>query len=267
MRQAGGADMKKTFLKSEKPIFTVMTQAKDPQRIKELIDKSTPLGAEAFGMQFERLKPEYKNRKVYKELFSYSEKPVYATNYRGDENEGKSDETLAEELLELSKCGAALCDVIGDLFDKQPDEFATDKNAIYKQEMLIEKLHKNGSEVLISSHILKFTPAEKVLEIALEHQRRGADISKIVTGAETMEEQLENLKIVNMLKNELKIPFLFLSGGKCEILRRIGGELGSCMYLCVYEQDEFSTREQPFLRELKAIRKIKENIGVMQNEK
>lgn len=267
MRQAGGADMKKTFLKSKKPIFTVMTQAKDPQRIKELIDKSTPFGAEAFGMQFERLKPEYKNCETYKELFSYSDKPVYATNYRGDENEGKSDETLAEELLELSKCGAALCDVIGDLFDKQPDELAKSEEAIAKQKKLIDELHKNGSEVLMSSHILKFTPAKRVLEVALEHQRRGADICKIVTGAETMEEQLENLKIVNMLKNELKIPFLFLSSGKCEILRRIGGELGSCMYLCVYEQDELSTREQPLLKELKAIREIKENIGGVHNEK
>ena len=106
----------------------------------------------------------------------------------------------------------------------------------------------------MSSHILKFTPAERVLEVALEHQRRGADISKIVTGAETMAQQMENLRIVNLLKENLKIPFLFLSSGECHILRRIGGELGCCMYLCVYEHDKFATNTQPLLKHVKAIR-------------
>ena len=119
---------------------------------------------------------------------------------------------------------------------------------------LIESLHKKGTEVLISTHILEYTSAERVLEIALEHQRRGADISKIVTGADTMEQQLENLKIVNLLKENLRIPFLFLAGGECHILRRIGGELGCCMYLCVQEYDELATSTQPLLKNVKAIR-------------
>ena len=106
----------------------------------------------------------------------------------------------------------------------------------------------------MSSHVLKFTPAERVLEIAMEHQRRGADICKIVTGADTMEQQLENLKIIHMLKEKLKIRFLFLSGGECRILRRIGGELGCCMYLCVAEHDALATPAQPLLRDVKAIR-------------
>lgn len=250
----GGTKMKKTFLEYDKSILTVMVQADNPDRIKELIDKSLPGGAEAFGMQFERMKPEYRNKDTYKELFSYTEKPVYVTNYRSGENEGKSDEILAEELLELADCGATLCDVMGDCFDKQPDELAVDENAIEKQMELIQKLHNKGAEVLMSSHIMKFIPAERVLEIALEHQRRGADISKIVTGADSMEEQLENLKIINLLKEKLDIPFLFLAGGECHILRRIAGELGDCMYLCVYEYDEFATQVQPLLKNVKAIR-------------
>lgn len=252
--------MKKTFLDYEKPILTVMVQAGNPDRIKELIDKSMPLGAEAFGMQLEKLEKKYRNPEVYKQLFAYSEKPVYVTNYRDTHNEGKSDETLAEELLELADCGATLCDVVGDLFDKQPDELAADETAIKKQMELIDELHEKGAEVLMSSHVWEFTPAQRVLEMALRHQSRGADICKIVTGAETMEQQLENLKIVHLLKQELKIPFLFLSGGECHLLRRIGGSLGCCMYLCVYESDEFATPHQPLLRELKAIR---DNLSVV----
>lgn len=159
-----------------------------------------------------------------------------------------------KELLELADCGATLCDIMGDYYDKQPDELAKDETAIKKQMELIDRLHEKGAEVLMSSHVLKFTPAERVLEIAKEHERRGADICKIVTGADTPAEQIENLRIVNMLKENLKIPFLYLSSGECHILRRIGGELGCIMYLCVYEHDDFATKEQPLLKNVKAIR-------------
>ncbi len=249
--------MKGSFFGNEQALLTVMVQADHPQRICELIDLSLPEGAEAFGMQFEQMKPEYRNKETYRNLFAHAgDKPVYVTNYRIKENAEKTDEELAEELIELAECGADLCDVMGDYFDRQPDEVAVDKAAIDKQKKLIEAIHEKGAKVLMSSHVYKFTPAERVLEIALEHQRRGADICKIVTGAETMEEQIENLRIIRMLKNELKIPFLFLCGGECAILRRIGGELGCCVYLCVYEHDEFATSVQPLLSDVKTMREI-----------
>ena len=247
--------MQTSFLNCENPILTVMVQADNPDRIKELVDKALPEGAEAFGMQFCKLKKEYRNPDMYKNIFSYAKgKPVYVTNYRHSQNEGKSDEKLADEMLQLADCGATLCDIMGDYFDKQPGELTMDVDAVNKQMQLIDELHKKGAEVLMSSHVLTFTPAERVIEIALEHQRRGADISKIVTGAETMEQQIENLKIINILKENLEIPFLFLCGGECHVLRRIGGELGCCMYLCVYEHDELSTQSQPLLKNVKAIR-------------
>ena len=244
-----------TFLKYDKPLLTVMVQADNPDRIKELVDKSIPEGAEAFGMQFERMKSEFRKPEVYRELFEYAKgKPVYVTNYRKRMNEGKSDEILSEELIELAQNGATLCDVMGDCFDAQPDEFTMDETAVKKQMELIEKLHKNGAEVLMSCHMGHYVPPERVLEIALEHQRRGADISKIVTAADTMEEQLENLKTINMLKEKLDIPFLFLCGGKCSVLRKIGGEIGCCMYLCVYEYDDMATTVQPLLKEVREVR-------------
>lgn len=249
-----------SFLNHDKTIITSMVQADNPDRIKQLMKKSAKQGAEAFGMQFEQMKPEYRTPEVYKSLFKYAkDKPVYVTNYRSRQNEGKSDEILAEELLELASCGATLCDVMGDYFDKQPGELTMNEEAIKKQVELIDNLHQKGEEVLMSSHIYTYTPAERVLEIALELQKRGADIAKIVTGAETMEEQIENLKIINLLKENLKIPFLFLCGGECKILRKIGGEIGNCMYLCVAEYDDFATPVQPLIENVKAIR---DNIGV-----
>ena len=126
--------MKRSFFENDKALLTVMVQADNPDRIKELIDKSVPEGAEAFGMQFEQLKPEYRTKEVYRDLFTYTkDKPVYITNYRHTTNEGKSDEVLAKELIEFAECGADLCDVMGDYFDRQPDEVAVDKTAIEKQ--------------------------------------------------------------------------------------------------------------------------------------
>ncbi|MEE1186945.1 MAG: type I 3-dehydroquinate dehydratase [Acutalibacteraceae bacterium] len=246
---------KQSFFNNDKSTLTVMVQADNPTRIKELMDKAIPSGAEAFGIQFEQMLPEYRKPEVYRDLFSYAKgRPSYVTNYRSVQNDGKSDEELGDELVELAECGAQLCDVMGDYFNKQPDEVAVDENAINKQKELINRIHEKGARVLMSSHVMKHTPAERVLEIALEHQRRGADISKIVVGADNMEQEIENLRIINMLKEKLDIPFLFLSGGECKILRRIGGEIGSCMYLCVYEYDSFATPVQPLLSDVKLIR-------------
>lgn len=234
-----------------------MVQADHPAHVKELMARALPLGAEAFGMQFCRLQKEFRTRKVYRDLIAHAgDLPTYVTNYRHGSNQGESDESIADGLLEIASCGATVCDVMGDLFDRQPDEMARDPHAIEKQMRLIDEIHKQGSFVLMSSHIFKFTPAERILEIALEQQRRGADICKIVAGASTMQEQLENLRIVDMLKEKLDIPFLFLSSGECKILRRIGGEIGCCMYLCVVEHDALSTTVQPLLDDMRTIRAL-----------
>ena len=236
-------------------MLCAMVQGKTPERIKELMDACRSEGAEAFGMQFEQLLPEYKTDEILKGLFEYAKDlPVYFTNYRFGTNEGKSDEVLANELVHLAELGGSLADMMGDYFDKVEGELTMKPEAIEKQKTLINKLHEKGAKVLMSSHVLKFTPAERVLEIAFEHQRRGADISKIVTFANNTAQEMENLRIVTLLKERLDIPFLFLAGGECRILRRIGGELGCCTYLCVHEYDELATNTQPLLKNLKAIR-------------
>lgn len=247
--------MKPTFLQYEKPLLTTMVQADCPARIKELIDLSLPEGAEAFGMQFEKMKAEYRTPETYRDLFAYANGlPIYVTNYRNGANKDKSDEVLADELVELAACGATLCDVMADYYDPHPLEYATSAEAVKKQIELVDRIHAQGAEVLMSSHVKQFISAEYAVEIALAHQARGADISKIVVKADTMEQQLENMRIITLLKEKLQIPFLFLCGGECHLLRRVNGLLGCCMYLCVHEHDSFATPTQPLLRNLKAIR-------------
>ena len=181
-------------------------------------------------------------------------RPSYVTNYRYAYNQKLTDDELADGLITLAESGATLCDVMGDIFCKHPEELTDNDEAVQKQMKLIEKLHSIGAEVLMSSHLYKFAPAERVLEIAFEQKRRGADIIKIVTAADTMEQQIENLRITNLLKQELGAPFLFLSGGVSTIHRRLGMKLGCCMSLCVYEHDALSTASQPLLSTMKTIR-------------
>jgi len=250
--------MKPTFLKFERPLLTAMVQASTPERTIELMDKSLELGAEAFGMLFSLFPAEYRNKDIYQKLFAATRGlPLYVTNYRGRCNEGKSDEVLATELLELAQSGATLCDVMGDLFDPVADEFTSDPIAAKKQIELIDAIHAAGSEVLMSSHTKTNSSAERVLEIALGQEARGADICKIVVKAETQEDELEYLRVLNLLKKELKIPFLFLCGGNyCKLLRRVGATLGNCMTLCAYEYDEFATSAQPLLSDMVALREL-----------
>lgn len=251
--------MKKSFLNKDRPLLTAMLQYNNPELTIGAIRNGLSCGAEAFGFQVESLGKEYRNLDCYKRIFDeMKDAPCYVTNYRVGSNAGKSDEILVEEMLELAENGATLCDVMGDIFCKHPEELTDNPEAIEKQMRYIDELHKRGAEVLMSSHVLKFIPAERVLEIALEQKRRGADIIKIVTGADNMEQQLENLRITDLLKKELGAPFLFLSGGECSIHRRLGMKLGCCMCLCVYEHYVGSTATQPLLRVAK---KIREDMG------
>lgn len=249
--------MKKSFLNHSNPLLTVILQCETPETAIGRIRNANCLGADAYGLQVESLKLEYQNSDTYKRIFGeMKDKPCYVTNYRMANNSGKSDEELAQGLITLAETGATLIDIMGDLFCRHPEELTDNEEAINKQLELIEILHSKSAEVLMSSHLYKFAPEERVLEIAFEQKRRGADIIKIVTGADTMEQQIENLRITHLLKRELGAPFLFLSGGECSLHRRLGIKLGCCMSLCVYEHDNLSTQVQPLLSTMKKIRDI-----------
>ena len=247
--------MKKSFLNHSNPLLTVMLQCSTPEAAIARIRNANCNGADAYGLQVETLRPEFHNAETFKRLFGeMRNKPCYVTNYRYSHNQKLSDDELADGIITLAESGATLCDVMGDIFCKHSEELTDNEEAIQKQMKLIYTLHQKGAEVLMSSHLYKFAPAERVLEIAFEQKRRGADIIKIVTAADNMEQQIENLRITNLLKQELGAPFLFLSGGESTIHRRLGMKLGCCMSLCVYEHDSLSTASQPLLSTMKTIR-------------
>lgn len=248
--------MKKSFLTGKEPFVTVMIQVKTAWQAKSRIQAALYGGATAIGFQLQTLEKEYRTDDYVKSIFGLTEDlPLYITNYRSDENAGKSDEILASELLRAVDLGASLVDVMGDMFDPSPEELTTDRVAIAKQMDLIDSIHSRGGEVLMSSHVYAFRDAERVLEIARSQESRGADIVKIVTGAETQEEELKNLEMCHLLKETLKVPFLFLSSGRYNKLHRnIGPALGNCMWLCFTAYDQFTYPGPPLLHDVLKIR-------------
>ena len=244
--------MKKSFLNATSPFVTEMIQAPTISGTEKKIKTAINNGATAIGIQLHVMDREVYDSKILSKMLSFTEdKPVYLTNYRGDKNEGKSDEELMTELVKTLSSGATLLDIMGDTFCPSADELTTDETAISKQMRLIDEIHSRGGEVLMSSHVKEYREPEIVLKMALEQQRRGADIIKIVTGANSQEEQLKNLEICNLLKNELKKPFLFLSNGTHNYLHRtIGPALGVCMWLAFSVYDETTYPGPPLLKDV-----------------
>lgn len=248
-----------SFLNQNQPLNTCMIMNKTSKEAIITCRNAVYDGCDAFGIQIDRLlreeRTEEKLGAIYKAM---GNRPIYITNYRKGQSE-LSDEQLAEDLLTYLSWGATLADVMGDYFCPSKDEITYDEAAVAKQKELIDRIHAMGKEVLMSSHTHRFMTAEEVLELAKAHQARGADISKIVAKGNTEAEEMENLRITTLLKKELDIPFLFLSGGPhCKIHRTIGPMLGCNMWLTTQKHDEHSVGAQPVCR---AIRTIADNFN------
>lgn len=243
------------FLVKGRPTLTVMIQARTPERASELIKKGVEGGADAFAMQVDQLERKYRTEECYKKLFGeMNGKPLYVTDYRTNMSEGMSDEELAEELLVLARCGAALIDVMGDLYCPSKDEITIEPEADAKQRELINKIHSYGAEVLMSSHTYRLLTWDEVLRTAKIQSERGADIIKIVTAANTEKELYDNFEITARLKKELEKPFLFLCVGEyCKKHRCMAPIITNDIYLCVAEHDKFSTPAQPLLKTAKQL--------------
>ena len=84
--------MKPTFLNHDHSLLTVMLQCETPEVAIGRIRNAQCMGAEAFGLQVESLKTEYRHPDVYRRIFSeMKDKPCYVTNYRGKHNQGLTD--------------------------------------------------------------------------------------------------------------------------------------------------------------------------------
>lgn len=245
-----------TFLRGMKrPPLVDMVLAKTIEEMVFHIRTGISEGADAFGIQLDWLSPALRTEANLREAFAYlGDRPLYVTNYRKNFSSEMDDAARTSELELAVRCGATLVDVPGDLFAPDPFELTHEPNAVDRQRRVIDAFHAKGAEVLMSSHVGKFLPESQVIELALEHQRRGADIAKFVTYSGSEEELDANFQTIRALKRELRIPFLFLSNGPyCKKHRVLGPYFGVCMWLCTDAYEGQAFFDQPLLRTLASV--------------
>ena len=248
--------MKPTFLNSEKPILCAMVLCSTPDACIEKIKASISDGAEAIGIQLEKLKREYRTPEQLKRIFdACGNLPIYATSYRGNESKGLSDEELVDFLLMALDAGATLIDVMGDVYCPSKYEITYDEEAVAKQKKLVDEIHARGGEVLMSCHTHAKLSCEETLKIARAQKERGVDVVKIVNVTEDISELPECFETILTLKNEIGGQFLYLCSGPChKMVRQVGCNVGVCMYLAVQNYGPFDPSLQPRLADIKLIR-------------
>ena len=247
----------KSFIKFDRPLLCCMIQDRTPQEMIATIANGLQGGAEAFGIQLESLRREYRDEQTIREIFAAcQDKPIYFTSYRGGESKGMTDEQCVELLLLGAQCGGTLADIMGDLYCRtRGSEMTTDPTAIARQKELIRQLHQMGCEVLMSAHFAAYYDESAVIGFAKEQQSRGADVVKMVNHANDEDQQLESLGVCTRLKRSISAKYLYLVGGThCRMLRFVGERLGNCMTLCVDRHHPYSAKQQPTLRAAKAVR-------------
>ena len=244
------------FFDYEHPLLCAMIHPQNPTDAIQKIKDSLADGAEAFGFQLEKLKHEYRTKETIGEIFAACEgRPIYVTSYRAGENTGFSDEQCAELLFLALDCGATLCDVMGDMFDRSPYyELTENPEAIKKQRQLIDEIHRRGGKVLMSCHTHKDLSIEESLMIAKEQASRGADVLKIVNKAESTASLPKHIETIQTILSQTDKKLLYLLGGEGTLIRYIGANFGVCMYLCVAYHGPLDTKGQPLLKQAKAIR-------------
>lgn len=224
-----------------KPLVTYMLSGGLGEKLTEETANAIKRGADAIGFQLESLSPRLVEPGFIREVIAAAgEKPVYVTNYRrGNPTPSKTDDDLARELLMALDLGASIIDIPAHMFSDSEIEVSFDVAAVKRQKDFIGEIKKRGGTALMSSHMFRFMPREEVYELAKTHKSRGADITKIVTNADSESELTENLVISAELGEKVGIPYLFLCNGSfCGRHRMLSAALGSCMLLC-------STDEQP----------------------
>ena len=238
------------FEKNDPPVFFTQIQEEHPADAIATVKDAIRRGTDVVGFQMCVLRPEYRTeRDIRSVIGAAGETPVYLTDYKRFDKWGTfSWEEKRDELLMGAACGAALIDIPGNMFSGDDFEWTDDPAAAGKQKELIAQIHRGGGKVLISTHILQFTPQNEVLELALAQQDRGADVVKIVTACDTNDELLQTLATTQALQDALEKPFIFLSSGeKGRYHRLIGPYFGACAWLCAPKYGKYDTAAQPLL--------------------
>lgn len=246
--------MARSFLSKPPPVITGIMAAETPQELIAEARNAEFDGAQGITIDLAVLKPEFRTHNALKGIIDAVNLPFMFYFYRDDHWGAPSDDERQEILLTAADAGAAMIDVMGDLYDPSEMEITHDATAIDKQKRLIQKFHEKGAEVVISSHMQCPRTAEQVLEHLHALEQRGADVVKIVHTANTDEELAEAIRTTMVLKRQLKTPFIHLVNGTFSRPHRfLGPALGVSIMFAVHRYDTLYGGTQPTIQSVRAV--------------
>ncbi len=248
--------MRPSFVNQPKPFIVSVITEPDPDSAIATIRNSEYDGAQAFDLHLRSLELQYHNITDLERIIKCTNKPVMTIYYRGDSKWTRevTDEERAEAHLLSLECGASACDIMGDMFDPSLMEISFKPDVIDRQKKFIDKIHKLGGEVIMSSHTWTHMSTDQVVEHLKALESRGADMVKVACSVNNEDELVEAFETTVALKRELKVPFIHICMGQFGKLHRfVGPMLGSSLIFCVQTYTQRGHKEQPLVRAAKAV--------------
>ena len=181
---------KPSFLNLPRPILVCITGETTIEANIANIRNAEYEGAHAFAIHLEKVGQANHSDEALRRMAGCTRKPVMMLHYRdaGALPRAYTDEERMDLLRRAIRCGAACVDLTGDTFNAGDCEFTENSRAVDMQRKFIDEIHELGGEVIMSSHIQRARRCDEVVQQMLAIEKRGCDIAKIVTVADTEDE-------------------------------------------------------------------------------
>ena len=249
--------MRASFTKAKAPVLASVVKERTVRDAICAIRSSEYAGATAIDLHVSTLDPEFKNTESIKKILDCTKLPVLILNYNHTYEIETYDATEEERvgLLEMgAAAGASAVDIQGYTFNldvkhnfvdtyatddmlfaaKKPKEVALDPETVQKQIEFIDRMHAQGTEVLLSCHTQVNLNTEEALCLAKLLEKRNPDVIKLVMPCDTDEELIEQFKTMITLKKEISCPVHFhCTGAKGKVTRVVNPLLGAHLAFCI----------------------------------
>lgn len=262
-----------SFVHQKKPFIVCVLRGKSMMSDVATIMNGEHDGADAFDLHINWLPEADRSPENLRRIFASTRLPMLALYYREPtpySNPAPGEEERLAYQLRAIECGAAGIDIQADLYDPDPksslagssygfaklnpNEVTLNPQAVEKQIKFIDRVHSMGAEVLLSAHVGVRLSCDEGVELALELERRGPDIIKIVSPCEGDDQIIEILKTIVELKKRLHTPFVYIGGGADSALTRtVGAMFGNALVFANQRYEENSTLLQPLVGQVRTI--------------
>ena len=269
--------MRKSFVKQPSPVLAGVVREKTVRGAMAMIRNCEYHGANVLDLHLSCLDEEARTVESLKRIINSTKLPMLGLSYNqayDTEPLNMTEEERIELLWRFVEAGGAAIDVQGYTYDRPsktefnasfsnmpqsfvrsaPKEVVMDEAVIEKQKALIQRAHEAGAEVLLSTHTGVYLDCDQVVELAKYLEKRGADILKIVTPCDTLEQAVGSMRTMLTLKKEVAMPtHLHCSGEAGQLTRILNPLLGGYLIFCCDGYTESSTFGQLDLQTAKRL--------------